>query len=348
MAGSDPVPPSPAPELVIVGGGPVGLYACYYGGFRGLETVVLESLHATGGQISAFYPDAEIFDVPGFPRVRGRELTSALERQATQFGAEIRSGRRVRRIEQDGDELRVESTLGTTGDAPIESIRTRAVLLTIGVGPFAPQRVKDAAIDRFDGHGLAYDEPELDRVRGRRVMVLGGSSEAVARARALSEVAAATYLVHRRDRLPAREDGTEALAGSSVEFLPFRELEALEGETDVRAAVLTDRRSGEHERVEIDLVLPRFGYAAKGEALRGLGAGDDGTIAVDSSMATAIPGVFAAGDVAVYPGKVKVLAAAFGEACTAVNNIAHRIIPGAGVFPGYSSHSGGAPRRPKR
>lgn len=347
MAGSDPARRSSEPELVIVGAGPVGLYACYYAGFRGLDTVLVEALHATGGQISAFYADADIFDVPGFPRVAGRDLASALERQALQFGAELRCGRSVRTIERDGDRLRVDATVGTSEGA-VESIRTPAVLLTAGIGPFAPQHVKDAAIDAFAGRGLAYDEPDLESIRGRRVMVLGGSTEAVARARALAVAAAAVFLVHRRDRLPANRDGADALAGSSVQFLPFRELEALEGETAVRAAVLVDRRSGEPERIEVDLVLPRFGYAAKGDALRSLGAGTDGTIAVDSSMATSMPGVWAAGDLAVYPGKVKVLAAAFGEACTAVNNIAHQVIPGAPVFPGYSSHSGGAPRRPKR
>jgi ferredoxin/flavodoxin---NADP+ reductase len=347
MAGSDPVRPSSEPELVIVGAGPVGLYACYYAGFRGLATVVLEALHTTGGQLSAFYADAEIFDVPGLPRVEGRELAAALERQASQFGAEIRRGRSVRAIARDGDRLRVEATVGTQDEAPVESIHTPAVLLTAGIGPFGPQRVKDPAIERFEGHGLAYDDPDLDRVRGRRVMVLGGSSEAVERARALSEVASVVFLVHRRDRLSSR-DGADSLAGSSVRFLPFRELEALEGETEVRTAVVVDRRSGNRERIDVDLVLPRFGYVARGDALRSLGAEPDGTIPVDSSMATAVPGVWAAGDLVVYPGKVKVLAAAFGEACTAVNNIAHRVIPGASIFPGYSSHSGGAPRRPKR
>jgi thioredoxin reductase len=348
MVGSDPAPPSSAPELVIVGGGPVGLYACYYAGFRGLETVVLESLQVTGGQISAFYADAEIFDVPGFPRIRGRDLAIALERQATQFGSEVRRGRQVRAIEPGGERLRVDASVGASEGPSIESIRAKAVLLTAGIGPFAPQRIKDAAINHFEGRGLAYDEPDLDRVRGKRVMVLGGSTEAVARARSLSEVASTVYLVHRRDRLAPRKDGEEPLAGSSVRFLPFRELEGLEGDTEVQAAVVADRRSGEREHIAVDLVLPCFGYAARGEVLRSLGADSDGTIAVDSSMATAVPGVWAAGDVAVYPGKVKVLAAAFGEACTAINNIAHRLIPGASIFPGYSSHSGGAPRRPKR
>jgi ferredoxin/flavodoxin---NADP+ reductase len=344
MDGSARSRPSSEAELVIVGAGPVGLYACYYAGFRGLETVVLETLPFPGGQIAAFYPEAEIFDAPGFPSVRGRDLAAALERQARRFGADVRFGREVQSIEPDGERLRIVAQLGD-GRAASETITARAVLLTAGIGPFAAQRIKDPEIDRFEGRGLHYGEPDPESLRGRRVMILGGSAYAVETAVAASRSAADVVLVHRRDRLAPTAGGSDALAAARVRFLPFRDLVALEGDDAVRAAVLADRHSGDRETHPVDLVLPRFGVAARGDALGALGASSDGTLAVDSRMATTVRGIWAAGDVTAYPGKVKVLAAAFGEACTAINNIAHDVIPGASVFPGYSSHSRGAPRR---
>jgi thioredoxin reductase (NADPH) len=348
MDGSAPSRPSSEAELVVVGAGPVGLYACYYAGFRGLETLVVEALPFSGGQISAFYPEAEIFDVPGFVGVRGRELAASLERQARGFGAEVRVGCEVRSIRREGDGLEIELHGGRGDAASTEWISTKAVLLTVGIGPFSAQRIKDQQIDRFEGRGLRYDEPGPDSLRGRRVMVLGGSAYAVQTALAAAAQAAEVILVHRRDRLSPIAGGDAELAAARVRFLPFRDLVSLEGDDSVRAAVLADRRSGERETHPIDLILPRFGVAARGDALGALGASSDGTLTVDSRMATAVPGVWAAGDVATYPGKVKVLATAFGEACTAVNNIAHEIIPGASIFPGYSSHSRGPTRRKQR
>jgi thioredoxin reductase (NADPH) len=348
MDGSAPLRPSSEAELVIVGAGPVGLYACYYAGFRGLDTVVLETLPFAGGQIAAFYPEAEIFDAPGFPSVRGRDLAAALEQQARQFGAALRFACEVRSISRDGDRLQVELHGSSEDPSSSERLSARAVLLTAGIGPFSAQHIKDAAIDRFEGRGLLYGEPAADAVRGRRIMVLGGSPYAVESALAASRSGADVVLVHRRDRLAPTAGTADALAREGVRFLPFRELVSLEGGDAVRAAVLADRRSGATETHEVDLVLPRFGVAARGDALGPLGASSEGTVAVDSRMATALPGVWAAGDVADYPGKVKVLAAAFGEACTAVNNIAHELIPGASVFPGYSSHARGPARRKQR
>lgn len=343
MAGSAPARPSSHAELAIVGAGPVGLYACYYAGFRGLEAVVVEALPFVGGQIAAFYADAEIFDVAGHPRIRGRDLCADLERQARQFGATLHLGRRVTAIEREADRLRLHLRSGAS-DPPTDLVAD-AVLLTAGIGPFSPQRIADPAIDRFEGRGLQYEEPDLGALAGRRVLVLGGAGLALEAAKACARHGAIATLVHRRERLSGLPDDAASLDGSSVTFLPFRDLAALEGEDRVRTAVLLDRRSGERERIEVDLVLPRFGVAAHGEALRELGCDPGETIAVDTRMATPRPGIWAAGDVATYPGKVKVLASAFGEACTAVNNIAHQLIPGASVFPGYSSHRRGVPAR---
>ena len=353
MAPSASVPPSSPPldaELAIVGAGPVGLYAAYYAGFRGLSTVVLETLPLVGGQIATFYPNTPIHDVPGFPSVTGGELVARLQRQTEAFPITFRLGEEVTRVAREGALLRLETRRAdrgpaARGDGPL---RARAVLVAAGIGSFAPQRLPDPEFAAFEGHGLTYFPPRPEDVCGEHVLVVGGSERAVDVALALAATAASVTLAHRRDRLPVSDEVRHRLDASPVRFLPFLELTALHGATAVVAATLTDRRDASEHRLATSRVVPCYGFHADGESLLRFGARvEEGAILVDSRMASDQPGIWAAGDGASYPGKVRVLAADFGEACTAVNNIAAAILPGAHVFPGYSSHRKGAARRPR-
>lgn len=332
-------------EIVVVGAGPVGLYAAYYAGFRGLQCTVLEALPFVGGQISTFYADSLIYDVPGFPEIVAGELLDRLELQARRFDARIQLSARVTGLERDGDRTRV---LWTREDAGTnEILETRAVLLTTGIGRFAPQPLPDEAIDAWSGRGLHYTAPPPRELEGKRALVAGGTQRGVELALALAEARAQTILIHRRERLAIPTPLRDRLDSSNVQFLPHRELSALDGTSHVERATLTDRRDQTTETIPIDAVLPCFGFAAHRDALAGLeGVLDDGAVEVDSTMAAA-PGVWAAGDAATYPGKVRVLASDFGEACTAVNNATVALFPDAPLFPGYSSHRDGAARRPK-
>ncbi len=344
------MPPTAAgpesPELVIVGAGPVGLFAAYYAGFRGLRCTVLEALPFVGGQISAFYADSVVYDVPGFPEIRAGELLERLEAQARSFDAEIRLGVRVTSFDRGQDQLSVTCADedGTASEPPID---TRAVLLTTGIGRFAPQPIPNPEIEAWNGRGLSYSAGDLTRFVGRNVLVAGGTPRGGELALDLAEAGAHATLIHRRERLAISPELRRRFDASEVRFLAHRELARLEGGADVEKAVLTDRRDGSTDTIETDAVLPCFGFAAHRDDLPGLGAEiDDGAIAVDSTMAAG-DRIWAAGDAAAYPGKVRVLAADFGEACTAVNNITAALIPGASLFPGYSSHRAGAARRPK-
>lgn len=353
MAPSASAPPLSAPreaELAIVGAGPVGLYAAYYAGFRGLDTVVLESLPIAGGQIATFYPDTTIYDVAGFPAVTGRELVERLVAQASAFPIPIRLGEEVVASARRGDGflLTTATTRGSSTAATRARYRVRAILVTAGIGSFSPQRIAEPAIAAWEGRGLCYEPPASDVVRDARVLVLGGSERAIDVAIACAGTARTVTLVHRRDRLPVGDDVRQRLEESAVRFLPFRELAAIVGDAHVERATLLDRRDGSTQEVEANFVVPCFGFHADGAALGRFGARrEGGALLVDSRMATDQIGIWAAGDGATYPGKVRVLAADFGEACTAVNNVAAALLPGAHVFPGYSSHRKGTPRTPR-
>lgn len=333
-------------ELVIVGAGPVGLYAAYYAGFRGLECVVVDALPFVGGQISTFYADSTVYDVAGFPEVRAGELLDRLEAQARRFDAEIRLGVRVTKLDRIAGRIRVLSAREENDEAG-PTLETKAVLLATGIGRFAPQPIPDPAIHAWAGRGLDYSVADPAKFAGRRVLVAGGTQRGVELALALVEGGADTILIHRRERIAIPPTLRERFDASAVRFLAHRELAALDGDTSVERVTLTDRRDGSTETIEADRVFPCFGFSAHRDLIAGLDAKvEDGAIEVDSSMAAA-PGIWAAGDAATYAGKVRLLAADFGEACTAVNNATTAIIPGAPLFPGYSSHRDGAARRPK-
>lgn len=334
-------------ELVIVGGGPVGLYAAYYAGFRGLDTVLLESLPMLGGQIVTFYPESAIYDVPGFPQVRGAELVERLTAQMSPFPIDVRLGEEVTEI-VEGDEqhllVRAQRTADANGDGQ-RLYRTRAVLIAAGIGSFSPQRLKEPA-SRYEGRGLHYYPLPTERVAGRDAFVLGGTERAVQLALRLVAQGARVTLVHRRDKLAAGAEMQRELEASPVRFLPFHDLDALLGEDRVERIRLIDRRGGGTLEEPADVVLPCYAFHADARTLRRFGVRLEGdAVLVDSRMASDRPGIWAAGDGATYPGKVRVLAVDFGEACIAVNNIAATILPGAHVFPGYSSHRKGAARR---
>lgn len=355
MEPSASAPPASATrevELAIVGAGPVGLYAGYYAGFRRLETVIFETLPMVGGQITTFYPDSVLYDVPGFPAITGRELVQRLEQQMRAFPIEVRLGEEVLSIERNANALTLRTAPsegdGAGGPGATSTFRARAVLLCAGIGSFAPQRLKEPEIARFAGRGLRYYPPPEGAARGAAVVVVGGGQRAVDVALRLARDGASVTLVHRRDRLAATDDAAERLAAAQVRFLPFQDLAGLVGTDRVEGVRLVDRRDGTEQVLPASLVVPCYGFQADAATLARFGVRREGdAVLVDSRMASDVPGIWAAGDGATYPGKVRVLAADFGEACTAVNNITAAILPGAHVFPGYSSHRKGSPRRPR-
>jgi thioredoxin reductase len=352
MALSASAPPSSGPrtaELAIVGAGPVGLYAAYYAGFRGLDTIAFETLPMVGGQIAAFYPDTTIYDVPGFPAVTGAALVERLREQMGAFPIDLRIEEEVCSVVRQGAAFELRTSRSSGPRAGEEAAhRVRAILVTAGIGSFSPQRIAEPRVAAFEGRGLSYFPPDRDAVRGAPVLVLGGTERAIDVAVRLATVASQVTLVHRRDRLPVGDEVRARLDASSVRFLPFLELTALEGSQHVERAVLADRRDASEHRLDVRWVVPCYGFHADASALDRFGARtEEHAILVDSRMASDVPGIWAAGDGAIYPGKVRVLAADFGEACTAINNIAATIVPGAHVFPGYSSHRKGSPRRPR-
>jgi ferredoxin/flavodoxin---NADP+ reductase len=319
-------------DMAIVGAGPTGLFAAYYAGFRGMSTAVIDALPEAGGQITAMYPEKQIYDVAGFPAIRGRDLVANLVEQAAPFAPSYLLGHAAVKLTYDDNRPVLELADG-------QLLHCGAVLITGGLGSFTPRPLP--AADAFTGTGVIYFVPHLDDLAGQHVLIVGGGDSAFDWALALSPIAASVTLVHRRDRFRAHAHTVDRVRELPVRIIVNAEVTRLLGTDRVTGAEITLKAGGEVETIPTDTVVAALGFTADLGPLTEWGLEiDKRHIVVDSTMATNLPRVFAAGDITEYPGKVRLIATGFGEAATAVNNAAVVIDPSAKVFPGHSSDAG--------
>jgi ferredoxin/flavodoxin---NADP+ reductase len=322
-------------DILIVGAGPVGLFGAYYAGARGLSVAVVDSLSQVGGQVTAMYPEKQIYDIAGFPAVSGRELVSGLFAQAAQHSPSYLLGQEAQVLTHvptvDGpDRLRVTTSTGT-------EVSCGAVVVTGGIGTFTPRPLP--AGEDFLGRGLDYFVPSSEAYVGKDVVVVGGGDSAIDWCLMLEPIASSVTLVHRRDAFRAHAASVEQVRTSSVEIVTNAQVTALEGGAAVEKAVVEVKGEELPRSLPCQQVVAALGFTANLGPLRewGLELHDNRHLVVDSAMRTNIPGVFAAGDITDYDGKVRLIAVGFGEVATAVNNAAVHLDPGAQLFPGHST-----------
>jgi thioredoxin reductase (NADPH) len=318
-------------DLLIVGAGPTGLFAAYYAGFRDLKTAVVDSLPEPGGQVTAMYPEKMIFDVAGFPAVRGRDLVAALVEQAGQWKPTYLLGRKASTLTPVDGRFEVGLGDGT-------SVNAGAILITAGMGEFTPRPLP--AGNGWLGRGMVHFVPELEVYRDKHVVVVGGGDSAFDWALALHPIATSVKLVHRRAKFRAHPPTVRQVEALGVPIITDAEVTVLRGESTL-AEVEILVKGGEPTVHQADAVVAALGFTADLGPLESWGLTlRQRAIEVDSTGKTALDMVYAAGDVAQYPGKVKLIATGFGEAATAVNNIAVALNPEAHLFPGHSSNEG--------
>ncbi len=295
-------------DVAVVGGGPAGLSTAMYAGLRGLSTIVLEA-EAFGGQLVNMYPTKPVSNFPAQEPIPSRELALRLAGQAEHFGAELRERRAVEHVgpaESGGYLLRTE----------FRHDEARALVLALGLGRFSPRRLGIADEERYLGKGLAYRLPPLDEVTARRVVVVGGGDSALDTALSLREVADVT-VVRRRDQFRAFAHTQDRFLEAGVGLVSNAEVVGLKGDDRLRTVVVK-RTDGSLAELPADLVLISIGQVPELSGVRRWDLGLDGThLEVDSAMRTRIPGVFAVGDYAAYPGKVRMIATAVAEGSTA-------------------------------
>jgi thioredoxin reductase len=322
-------------DLLVVGAGPAGLYAAYYAGFRGLRTAVVDSLPEPGGQVTALYPEKQIYDVAALPAVKGRDLVAGLVQQAARFDPTYLLGERAETLTnaaggrpRAGDRFVVTTDRGTR-------VHCGAVVITGGIGTFTPRPLPGGA--EWEGRGLTYVVREIAAHAGQDVVIVGGGDSAVDWALALDGVATSVTVVHRRKNFRAHAASVADMQAGSATVLTDAQVTRLEG-GDVLQAVHVQHKDGSVSEHKAHAVIAALGFTADIGPLETWGVEIlDRRIAVDTSMRTRVPGVYSAGDITEYPGKVRLISVGFGEAATAVNNAATYLDPDQPLFPGHSS-----------
>ncbi|MGE7763935.1 NAD(P)/FAD-dependent oxidoreductase [Peribacillus sp. NPDC096540] len=319
-------------DITIIGGGPVGLFTAFYGGMRQASVKIIESLPQLGGQLSALYPEKYIYDIAGFPKVRAQELVNNLKEQMAKFEQTVVLEQSVQEVEKQAD-----GVFKLTTDKEIHYSKT--IIITAGNGAFQPRRIEIEDAKKYESNNLHYFIDDLNHFEGKKVVVFGGGDSAVDWALMLEPIAEKVSIIHRRDKFRAHEHSVENLKNSKVEIkTPYIPAELIGTKNQIHTVVLKDTNGEDTETLEVDAVIVNYGFVSSLGPIKEWGLDiQKNSILVNSRMETNIPGIYAAGDIATYDGKVKLIASGFGEAPTAVNHAKQYIDPKAKVQPMHSS-----------
>jgi thioredoxin reductase len=328
-------------DVTILGAGPTGLAAAYYAGHRDGTVRIVESLEQLGGQVAATYPEKHVYDVAGYPKILGQALVDLCAEQGLQYGAEVILGEEAKtleRVSHSGEEL---LALTTEKGGPYLS---RTVIITAGHGAFEPRKLGVEGIDEWEGKGLHYVVRKKDVFKDKACVIVGGGDSALDWTLGLQDTARTPIvLVHRRDKFRALESSiNEARVLESegrVKILTPGEVREVHGDGSIAGVSIENTKTGEVEQFDCEALITLLGFHSHLGAIAEWGIELEGKrqLKVDpTTMATNMPSVYAAGDVAGYPGKITLITIGMGEAAIAANNAIAQI-RGEKVQPKYST-----------
>lgn len=318
-------------DVTIIGGGPIGLFASFYGGMRQLKVKIIESLPQLGGQLSALYPEKYIYDVAAYPKAKAQDLVDQLIVQAKQFNPTVVLNQTVENVIKVDDQ---HFQLITNQETHF----TKTVLITAGVGAFQPRKLKVENAENYEDKNLHYYVNDLKSFTDKKVCILGGGDSAVDWALMMEPIASKVSIVHRRDRFRAHEASVAQLKKSKVEVLTPYEVSGIEGDEEKIHTVLLKDKDDNEVQVEVDELVTNYGFISSLGPIKEWGLEfEKNSIVVDSRMRTNIPGVYAAGDIVTFDGKVKLIATGFSDAATAISSIKTYIDPTSRQQPQHST-----------
>lgn len=327
-------------DVIVVGAGPAGLFAVFECGMLKLQCHVIDTLDAVGGQCSALYPEKPIYDIPAHPSILAQDLVAQLEAQAAPFSPIYHLGQQVMGLVKQADgRWKATTSAGT-------EILAYAVIIAAGCGAFGPNRPPLGGIEAYEGKSVFYMVARREQYRGKHVVIAGGGDSAVDWANSLGELAEKVYVVHRRPKFRAAPESVarmEALiASGKVELVVPYQLDGLVGDGSTLSAVRVATLEGETRDLQADYLLPFFGLAMELGPIAEWGLNLDHNHIATSPVdcGTSAPGIFAIGDIATYPGKLKLILCGFAEAAMAAHAARKIARPGEVYHFEYSTTAG--------
>lgn len=326
-------------DVVIIGAGPVGLFAVFECGMVGLSCHVVDSLEAIGGQCSALYPEKPIYDIPGYPQIAAEELIRQLERQAEPFKPVYHLNQQVVSLNDNVDNMTISTSIGTV-------IRAKAVIIAGGAGAFGPNKPPLEDIETYEGKSVFYMVRQKSDFKGKHIVIGGGGDSAVDWALSLAPLAASVRLVHRRDKFRAAPESVSRLHAlahqGKVEIITPYQLKALEGRNGQLEAVIVADMDGNIRPLKADILLPFYGLSMELGPIAEWGLNlDHHHIEVEpTTCRTNKDKIYAIGDIAAYKHKMKLILTGFSEAAFAAHDIYRQIHPDQPLHFEYSTTKG--------
>lgn len=319
-------------DITFIGAGPVALYGMYYAGLRLMKSKVIDMLGEVGGGLIALYPDKYIYDVAGFPSITARDLVNVMYEQATQYPHTICLAEEVMNLERTDDGVfKLTSNKQTHW--------TKTVIICAGLGAYSPRKPDLPELEKYEGNGVYYFVKDKNEFAGKDILIVGGGNSAFDYAMMLEPIAKNITMIHRNSYFSAHEDTVRKVSNSKVKMKhPFWELKEIIGNGRVESAIIHETKSGASEKLHIDAIVLNIGFITNLGPIAEWGLDlNKNEIVVDTHMRTKIEGVYAAGDIVSYDGKLKLISLGCGEVAIAVNNAKHFIDPKAKISPGHST-----------
>jgi len=316
-------------DVVIIGAGPVGLFAVFELGLLDIKAHLIDILPKVGGQCAELYPEKPIYDIPGFPVITGQGLVDNLMKQIEPFHPTFHLNEMVESVEvlgtPEAPKFRLKTDAGTT-------FVCRAILIAAGGGSFQPKKPPIKGIDAFEGTGVFYAVRKMEAFRGKRILIVGGGDSALDWTVNLQPLAERLTLLHRRDAFRAAPDSVNkmrALLAEGAMNFELGQVEALKGDAPKLEAAVVRRDDGSTFEVPCDVILPFFGLTMKLGPIAQWGLNlNENLIPVDTEkFETSTPGIFAIGDINWYPGKLKLILSGFHEVALAAQKVHRYVYP---------------------
>jgi len=326
-------------DIIIIGAGPVGLFAIFQAGMLGMRCHVVDSQEIIGGQCRILYPEKPIYDIPAYPKIIAEQLIEQLALQANPFNPVYHLNQQVIQLKKEDDYFQITTSKNVT-------IAAKVIIIAAGCGSFGPNRPPLVGIEAFEGKSVFYFINNRNSLANQEIVIAGGGDSAVDWAISLCEIAKKIYLVHRREKFRAAPETIRQLKeladNGKIELVINYQLDHLVGKDGILEAVGVKDFEGNIRTLSANILLPFFGLTQELGPIKnwGLNIKTNHIIVEPGYFETNISGIYAIGDIASYPAKLKLILSGFAEAASSLHHAYSRVFEGKALHFEYSTTKG--------